>query len=188
MAFTITFEVIARLAYTVICMWEVIRCEHFHSIISLEFRHIAASGFRMRTSNFSSGMNCASEVGNVPCAIGNSISPSLGGRAEQIPTLLRHESRCGSRSSSCFGNGAGNVQLGVGWGGPPLQDMQVWRQKRTGEIRTNTERFLPFAFIPKLGTRLVLIFPSAEGETDFFPWLCKENSGFPLREPQSHMN
>lgn len=64
--------------------------------------------------------------------MGYMIRPVLGGRAQQIPTLLQHESRRGS-SSSCFGNGAGNVQMGVGLGGPPLQDARVCRQRRAGE-------------------------------------------------------
>lgn len=100
-------------------------------------------------------MNCASGIGNVSCAISNIIRPALGGRAEQILPLLQHKSRRGSRSSSCFGNGAVNVQMGVGLGGPPLQDVHAWRQKWGLENQDEHSEVSPFAFIPKLGTRLV---------------------------------
>lgn len=140
MAFTITFEVIARLAYTVICMWEVIRCEHFHSVISLEFRHITASGFRIRTSNCSSGVSCASEIGCVSCVI-VMLSDLL--REAEVNRFLvssiswssngNNSSSSNSSSSSCcccYENIAGNVQIG----GAQLQDVL---NKRGDRMKTD---------------------------------------------------
>lgn len=45
---------------------------------SPEFRHIAASGCRIRTSNCSSGMNYASEIGCVSRVISNIVRLALG--------------------------------------------------------------------------------------------------------------
>lgn len=185
MAFTITFEVIARLAYTVICMWEVIRCEHFHSVISLEFRHITASGFRIRTSNCSSGVSCASEIGCVSCVI-VMLSDLL--REAEVNRFLvssiswssngNNSSSSNSSSSSCcccYENIAGNVQIGSGVGGAQLQDVlkQAWRQNEDWwKIRKKICKFLTFTFNPKLDTGL--IFSSAEVETYFASTMQRE--------------
>lgn len=71
--------------------------------------------------------------------------------------------------------------MGVRLGGPK----RGGRMRKTGESDAHSEG-LPFAFIPKLGTGFVLIFPSAEGETDFFPstlqrehWLFSKNHELP---------